>query len=497
MIKQIFAHIKLATISLMLFTACTQDEVFLQNGENPTSISDNFTINSVAVSDFETDGFTRANNDGNIVTFEPEDKLGILLLNADGELIKNAAFNYTEVEGVSNWANTENINYSNKIVKAIAYFPYTEKANSAKSVEDLKGLFDLKVDQSRQEDFKAMDLLIDEIAEVASPTLNIELEHAYSLVSFTAKSVLQVGEESFDYFIELSDVAFAVNGKSYTPCMLGGEYVCLIEPDTKLTPESFRYFYTTDENTYVKTLKTEKTIGQNSRYTFPCEIGTEGVSSVIAGDFYCTTTSGAVAILPGSASTLPSGLTCHGIVFYTMDKSEIETFVANNEIPNVTIGDDDAPHGLVVSLKNGNGLFTSNIGGNNITELTELVSGISHEELQGYLLTQKFSEKYKEDFTALGNHITPVIGSLTGWYGPSIKEMFIMGRGGDGTFTSNVGALLLNKQIQKLGGDRLEGNIPSVSFEANAGFKLLTSGDGTELGWKGFPGEPIRPIFAF
>lgn len=495
--KQVLTHIKLATISLLLFSACAQDEMFVQGEEGAAASPGILNINSVRVTDFEGDDMTRAINNGNEITFEYEDQLGILLLGADGELIKNAPFKYTEVEGTASWTNVESLNYTSKIAKAIAYFPYTDKANTAKSAEDLKAIATLQADQSKEEDFKNMDLLVDEIAEVSSATLDIQLKHVYSLVSFSAKSTLKVGEESFDYFTELSDVAFAIADKTYTPCLLGGEYVCLIAPGTTLTSETFRYFYNTGENTYVKTLKATKTLAQNSRYTFPCETTAGGESTVAAGDFYCTTPNGATAILPGSASAIPAGLTCHGIVFYTMNKEAAQAFVDNNGITNVTIADNNAPHGLVVSLKNGNRVLDASIGDANKAEITEMLNGISHDEMLGYLISKKFAEKYEVNFTALSKHTEPVAGSFTGWYGASMKEMFIIGRGGEGTVASNAGIQLLNKQIQKAQGETLSGNIPSVSFEANVGFKILESGLGTELGWKGFPGESTRPICAF
>lgn len=495
--KQVLTYIKLAAISLLLLSACTQDETFFQAGDSTSADDDLFAIKNVRIADFNSDSSTRTINDGNKITFEYEDQMGLLLLNTNGELIKNISFKYTEVEGADSWTNVENANYTNKIAKVIAYFPYTEKANAAKSVEDLKVLIELQANQSKPKDFKAMDLLVDEISEITSATLEIRLSHVYSLLSFSAKSTLKAGDETFDYFVELTDVAFAIDNKSYTPCRLGGEYVCLLEPTTRLGIGTFRYFYTTGDNTYVKTLKAEKTLDKNFRYTFPCEAAETSIDVVSPGDFYCTTPRGTATILPGSAAAVPVGLTCHGIVFHTMDKEAVQAFVTDNQIPNVTIADDDTPHGLVVSLKYGNRLLDASIGDNNKTEITDLLSGISHDQMLGYLLSKKLKEKYQDLFPALSNHTVPVAGSITEWYGPSIKEMFVMGRGGDGSVPSNAGILLLNKQMLTYQGEALIGNIPSVSFEANAGFKILETAAGTELGWKGFPGELIRPVFAF
>ena len=42
--KQIYSHIKLAAVSLLIFSACTQDEMLPQIGENETAVSDVLTI---------------------------------------------------------------------------------------------------------------------------------------------------------------------------------------------------------------------------------------------------------------------------------------------------------------------------------------------------------------------------------------------------------------------------------------------------------------------
>ena len=107
--KQVLTHIKLATLSLLLFSACAQDEMFVQE-EGAAASPDILSINSVRVTDFEGDDVTRAINNGNEITFEYEDQLGILLLGADGELIKNAPFKYTEAEGTAGWTNVESLN---------------------------------------------------------------------------------------------------------------------------------------------------------------------------------------------------------------------------------------------------------------------------------------------------------------------------------------------------------------------------------------------------
>ena len=53
--KQIYSHIKLAAVSLLIFSACTQDEMLPQIGENETAVSDVLTIQNVNVANFDTD----------------------------------------------------------------------------------------------------------------------------------------------------------------------------------------------------------------------------------------------------------------------------------------------------------------------------------------------------------------------------------------------------------------------------------------------------------
>ena len=92
--KQIYSHIKLAVVSLLIFSACTQDEMLPQIGENETAVSDVLTIQNVHVANFNTESnnTTRVINDGVTVFFEVGnsledvngDEIGILLIGEDG-----------------------------------------------------------------------------------------------------------------------------------------------------------------------------------------------------------------------------------------------------------------------------------------------------------------------------------------------------------------------------------------------------------------------------
>ena len=67
-------------------------------------------------------------------------------------------------------------------------------------------------------------------------------------------------------------------------------------------------------------------------------------------------------------------------------------------------------------------------------------------------------------------------------------------RGIQSDVVSTNGQEYINKQLNKIGGTEITGNIPSITF--NDGFYLMENG--AEMGWHGIPGaEMYRPICAF
>jgi len=148
--KQLYLHIKLAALSMLLFSACTQDEIMNQaNVEKP--ITDGLlSIGSVKVDDFIENTESRVINDSKTVTFEAGtdindangDELGVLLIDESGEAYANVAFRFVNQNGENKWLNKTNEYYSSKIKKAIAYFPYTEITEDLpSSIEELKQIF--------------------------------------------------------------------------------------------------------------------------------------------------------------------------------------------------------------------------------------------------------------------------------------------------------------------------------------------------------------------
>lgn len=115
---------------MLLFSACTQDEIMNQaNMERP--VTDGLlSIGSVKVDDFTENTESRVINDSKTVTFEAGtnindangDELGILLIDESGKAYANVAFKFVNQNGENKWLNKTNEYYSSKIKKPLLTF---------------------------------------------------------------------------------------------------------------------------------------------------------------------------------------------------------------------------------------------------------------------------------------------------------------------------------------------------------------------------------------
>lgn len=96
--KQVYLHLRLAILSLLVFSACAQDEELAQIGEN-VAASDVLAIRKVDVANFTTGTATRVINDAVTVSFEAGnsledakgDEIGILLIGDDEKGFANVS----------------------------------------------------------------------------------------------------------------------------------------------------------------------------------------------------------------------------------------------------------------------------------------------------------------------------------------------------------------------------------------------------------------------
>lgn len=481
----------IAALSALFFSACMQDDTLMQEDISSPGA---FSIRSVSVADFSAG--SRVSNDGVTVTFEDGDRIGLMLVDADGNATENIPFEYAN--GV--WNNVEDASYSGKIRKAVAYFPYVENLSPVASADELKGLDNW----ASAEEFKDRDLLVSEI-EVNAPELTVDFEHAFSLVSFSAEGSVTAGEETYTFPIDLSDVSFSIGDERYVPEAMDGKYLCLMDGG-ELNPNDFRYFYTIGGTTYAKTLSETLALESNHCYTFPCLTSDGEEASVAPGDFYCVSDAGNAVVIPGNAASLPAGLACKGIVFHTMDGEEFGSFAMTNGLASSDYAGFNGSHGLVVSIVAG-----QSFGGSDdatvkgvIKEALDGLLDVTNEP-NGYKITQILKEKAAEApgflFVALNNHSEKIAGA-TEWYAPSFHELKYLIRGSANPEAASAdGADRINRQMGKVNGATLTGNIPSVTYHSPevglTGFYLMASGTGNDSNWYGIAGEVYHPICAF
>lgn len=488
----------------VLFSSCNQEE--FTNDTIDYDTKNVIKLGSVQLDDFENNTLSRATYEGYATKFEYNDKLGLILIDQDGKQLANAPFTYS----AAGWTNDNTTYYSSKIDKIIAYFPYNAQlSQNVVTLDAVKQTIEIATDQSSLDKFKQTDLLACEI-EDPSPELNLQLKHVFSLMEFSATQQLEVEGETFNYNIAMSNVSFSIGETMYTPCNLNGGYVCMIKDNSSLQKDDFRYFYTIEGKSNVKTLTTDKTITSGTKYTFPCPAAGMGEPNTLsAGDFYCTSTSDKVVILPSIAATIPEGLTCKGIVFYTMDQATFESYASTNNLTANDYPGYNNNHGLIISLKDGGPLGSASSFEKFL--LKSIEDWNNKESLNGYKITQAMQEAVKDgtitSFTALNNHEEPASSATTSWFAPSFKELSILIRGGDGTTATGEGRAYINQQLQEIGGTTLgEGNIPSITFESQESptqqniVWFVTGKDGAEFSYpftNTTPDESFRPICAF
>ena len=499
----------LAVSSFLLFS-CSREEMpgYETEAGNPNTI----TLESVTLDDFSSETTSRASyvKDAAMV-FGQDDKLGLILLDADGNRIDHLSYSYIQAE--NRWALQEqNKYYSSNIKKVIAYFPYNASlATDVNTVDALKNTITISNDQSDSDAFKSMDLLVEEITS-PSQKLTVNLEHAFSLIEFKSDPVtLSANGKEYEYNVELQNVNMMIGETDYQLCNLNGTYSLLVKDGFEVPANDFRYFYTLGEDSYVKTLTAEKTTESGKKYTFPCQTEGDYNPGYTAGDFYCTdNTDGNVVIVPGGATAIPEGLTCQGIIFHYLD--DFTSFASTNGLTAAEhpgYGEEaDKKHGLMVGFKAG-GTFGS-AKPSNISEITTLYSNKSISEesyksqtaLNGYIMTQAIVEGSHEtwEFTALGEYANqqPVKGA-TSWYAPSFQELKYMVWGTNAT-ASQQGLDRIMNQLTKI--SESWGNLQSIPTLTlgNTMFMVMTgiSAEGNANGtWDGYPGEPFRPICAF
>lgn len=473
-----------------LLPSCNSDERFgsetYQSGSGTIELT-------VSAGEFLIDGApdTRAADNGDAITFDSGDRIGLIIFKGDGTLLAN---NIPYVYDGSQWtfdASTASSEGSNKQqcyndyvannLTYIVYYPYSASVDGVMNENDLKGKFVPKENQQSEDAYRSSDLMVWKSSS-AQPLkkLSAELKHAYASVSLSPsmKCRLADGSDTEVFYVPsgVSDVSFTIDNDICDPYQASdGSFRCILP--VSFTSGDIRYFYTFEDKTYGGTLAITKATS-NTRYTSTQQIkdlGTYDMGKVTVGDFYCMNSSNVGYLVPADAAFLDDGINCLGIVYWVGNKAIEDDALLKDKHSECT-------HGLVVGLHefggDTNGMHWSdsyefildhwiNKEGN---PYKDKVNTYEQNKLCGYSNTVAmtdynkgsgdgiFPSKVKDNngYRVLpcvaineyaGTHITPTASS--GWYFPSIYELKYM-CWGQGNTQGVVGRDLLNRQIGKV-----------------------------------------------
>lgn len=337
-------------LSFVLLFACNEEDF-----EQALQPAEALQLN-VSIGNFVTNGTpdTRAEDNGSVTTFEDGERIGVIAVDASGKILrKNTPYKY--ISGSNTWTLEETTNgdyYYDSKATYIVYYPYSADADEVTNVNGLKTKFPPKEDQSKEEDYRASDLMVWTSQTPSSKKLNVTLTHAYASVSLyrTATYTLDSNSgitEPVTIVSTLSNVAFVVDGKNCTPYKAEDNTYRYILP-AKLTSGGVGCFYTAGGDTYYGALTVGQKPEPNTRYTYTEAIddGEYTLEKAQKGDLYCMTASGEGFLIPKELKSWikDKNLTCIGIVF----KAGVGM---GDDVSNYDDGKPSVIHGYAVALK--------------------------------------------------------------------------------------------------------------------------------------------------
>lgn len=314
-------------------SACSQDNLNMQDVEGKKVL----TVN-VTESGFNATGEgSRAIDEDYSTTFEKDDKIGIIIVDADSKgLIQKT---YITNNGTS-WDGTvyyyENADY-------LAYYPYDENISDVKSLDEVKEYFSenkFSWNQSTKEAYRNSDLMIAEVTKdkiAENSPLNFTFTHANAMVEFKipyysyttaatadaedGTATASTATEGYEYAVPVNLILEMTGEEAeFSPYQMAvGKYRVIIPAGTE---KSFTGKFTDAKdnipvniNATVDALTANNAKVYNVSYT-----GSESITKVTRpiepGDYFY----GDGLIVPNDFKYIPDG--CIGVVFSTETKSE-------------------------------------------------------------------------------------------------------------------------------------------------------------------------------
>lgn len=474
----------LILFSLLTLLGCGNEEDAV-SGIVPPQVGETLQL-TVSAADFVTDGApdTRATDNDKTTTFDDNDRVGVIILDAGNKLIyDNIPYVYNNDKWTFDSKNDEGKGgcyYDTKAVTYIVYYPYSRAADKVTSVDELKTKFAPKFNQSDIKDYRSSDLMVwNSKGHLASSvtTLDAELEHAFASVYLTptvGSYILDDGngtayKGSYTPTVsDISDVSLTIDNAVYVPFQApDGSLRCIVPAG--ITPGDIRCFYTIGSKTYGNTISiSSDAVAVNTRYACEPEIGdvTYSLSNAHIGDFYCKNNNNEVYLIPGDVALPPEQqAACIGIVFWVGDATQKDQTLRSDH--------PDCTHGLVVALNDVAGETAvwqssssySSVQGwldNNRNDVyLSVASGTGSNDplnnIQGYNNTKAI-----EKFNAAnnGNIVQAVVkvddyrkkvlvpDNSSKWYLPSEKELTLLcGKDVNNIWSNNSGGTTANKNL--------------------------------------------------
>lgn len=500
-----------------LLSSCNSDERFGSETYQPGSGAIELTVSA---GEFLIDDApdTRAADNGDAITFDNGDRIGLIVLKGDGTTL--LADNIPYVYDGSQWtfdvstvssegSNKQQCYYDNKSSAYIVYYPYSASVDGVTNENDLKEKFVPKENQQSEDDYRSSDLMV-----WTSPStqplkkLAAELRHAYASVSLSPsmKCTLTDGNDTEVSYVPsgVSDVSFTIGNDICDPYQASdGSFRCILP--VSFTGGNIRYFYTFEGKTYGGTL-TITSATSNTRYVSTQQIkdlGTYGLGNAHVGDFYCMNSSNEGYLIPGDVAFLDDGIDCLGIVYWVGGEAiDDDALLKENH--------SECTHGLVVGLhefrgKENKGMHWSNswesIRNNWINKEGNPYKGkvdtYEQNKLCGYSNTVAMTDYNEGGRDAYPSNVRTNDGLLvqpcvaineyakthtvpttsSGWYFPSIYELKYM-CWGQGNEQGVVGRDLLNRQIGKVSSKLDASPFSSSSYwSSTERYNYYTDGD--------------------
>lgn len=426
---------------------------------------------TVRVGDFVTIGATdtRATDSGNTTTFEEGDRMGIIVLDKDNNILSD---NIPYIYSGSAWSFDSNsnegkttVNYNNRASTYLAYFPYSKDADGINSIDGLKAKFQPLPDQRSKDAYRASDLLVWSSASENAPLtkLEIKFKHAYSLLSFSLSIKCKINGSETSYASSLvSDVSITLDGDPYSAYKANdGSYRIITVPQNTGVTSGY-WFCSYSAKTYNGTVSVSS-LAEEYRYvlTPSLNIGDYSLDKAKIGDFYCKSSDGSTGyLIPGDIAELSDDQksACLGIVMKVGKDNSGDWKDEGSYKQKGTTTDMGTIHGYVLALKDGNGGNTCAWGPTNNTVGTDqsqyvLFCGYTNTQIIKNYVSNDSGKTLQNDFPAAyhasegyetresGKYSSP--SNSSGWFLPSAGQCWYWYQNRD----------LLKVSMDKVGGD--------------------------------------------